>query len=253
MNATKLFPAIVSVLAKASCAGLLAFITVGCGNTDAQSQTPAATVADGKPAESKKPAPIEPKPAPSAMAPTAPGASDEQAPATYAVKLETTKGEIVIDVTRDWAPHGADRFYTLVKNGYYNDVAFFRVVSGFMAQVGISGDPKQNTIWRERRIQDDPVKQSNTRGMVTFATSGPNSRTAQFFINFGDNARLDSMGFPPFGKVRDMKRVDALNAEYGEGAPRGNGPFQARVQAEGNAYLKAEFPKLDYIVKATIL
>lgn len=226
----------------------------GCGNDPQPATTSVATV-ETKPAEPSQPAPTAPKPEPAtaAAASTPVAAGDEQAPATYAVKLETTKGEILIDVTRDWAPHGADRFYTLVKNGFYNDVAFFRVVSGFMAQVGISGDPTLNATWREKRIPDDAVQQSNTRGMVTFATSGPNSRTTQFFINFGDNARLDAMTFAPFGKVRDMKIVDALNSEYGEGAPRGNGPFQGRVQQEGNTYLKAEFPKLDYIVKATIL
>jgi peptidyl-prolyl cis-trans isomerase A (cyclophilin A) len=183
-------------------------------------------------------------------APPKPG----QAPETFAVKLETTKGDIVIDVTREWTPHGADRFYELVTSGYYTDVAFFRVIDGFMAQAGISGDPAQNTIWRAKGIQDDPVKQSNTRGMVTFAKSGrPNSRTTQFFVSFRDNSKLDRMGFAPFGKVRDMAAVDALFKGYGEGAPRGNGPMQMKIQTEGNAYLKKEFPELDYIVKASVI
>ena len=182
-----------------------------------------------------------------------PAGATTRAPQQFAVELTTGKGEILIDVQRDWAPRGADRFYNLVRIGYYDDNAFFRVVEGFMAQVGINGDPRINRIWRLRRIADDPVKQSNTRGMVSFATSGKDSRTTQFFINFGDNSRLDGMGFAPFGKVRDMKPVDALYAGYGEGAPRGSGPLQRRIQMEGNAYLKAEFPELDYIQTARVV
>ncbi len=178
-----------------------------------------------------------------------------EAPATYTVKLETTKGDLLIDVTTAWAPKGAQRFYNLVKAGYYDDVAFFRAIQGFMAQVGLHGDPEINKIWREARIQDDPVKESNKRGYVTFATAGPNTRTTQFFLNFGDNVQLDGMGFAPFGKVQDesMKVLDAINTEYGEGAPRGRGPSQGRIHAEGNAYLKAEFPNLDSIKKATVV
>jgi len=176
-----------------------------------------------------------------------------QAPDRYTVELDTTKGTIVIDVRRDWAPHGADRFYELVQNGYYTDVAFFRVISGFMAQVGISGDPALNTEWRAKPIPDDPVKASNARGTATFATSGPNSRTTQFFISFSDNSRLDGMGFAPFGKIKDMAPVEALYNGYGEGAPRGRGPDQGRMQAEGNTYLRKSFPKLDYIKSARII
>ena len=176
-----------------------------------------------------------------------------QAPAQYTVELDTTKGAIVIDVRRDWAPHGADRFYELVQNGYFTDVAFFRVISGFMAQVGISGDPALNVEWRVKTIPDDPVKASNARGIVTFATSGPNSRTTQFFINFSDNSNLDGMGFAPFGKVKDMAAVDALYDGYGEGYPRGSGPAQGRMQSEGNTYLRESFPKLDYIKSAKII
>jgi peptidyl-prolyl cis-trans isomerase A (cyclophilin A) len=141
----------------------------------------------------------------------------------------------------------------LVTAGFYDGVAFFRVVEGFMAQTGISGDPTQNKAWRRKRIPDDPVDQSNTRGMCSFATSGPDSRTTQFFISFDDNSRLDPMGFSPFGKVRDMAVVDQLFNGYGEGAPRGNGPHQGRLQREGNAYLEREFPKLDYIKTATVI
>lgn len=177
----------------------------------------------------------------------------ERAPERFAVKLETTKGEIVIDVTRGWAPNGADRIHELVKAGYYTDVAFFRVISGFMAQVGISGVPAKNTLWRAKQIQDDPVRESNKRGRVTFAMAGPNTRTTQFFINFRDNRNLDKMGFAPFGQVRDMEVVDSLYSGYGEGAPRGKGPGQGRLQKEGNAYLRAEFPNMDYIQKASIV
>lgn len=180
-------------------------------------------------------------------------AKPNQAPNQYTVELDTTTGPIVIEVHRDWAPHGADRFYELVQNGYYNDVAFFRVIDGFMAQVGISGDPALNAKWREDRIQDDPVKGSNARGTVSFATSGPNSRTTQFFISLVDNSRLDGMGFAPFGKVKDLTTVDALYAGYGEGAPGGRGPSQALLQTKGNAYLKESFPKLDYIKSAKII
>lgn len=198
------------------------------------------------------PAVAEPVTAPASPALLNPAAATEQAPARYSVSLATTKGEVIIDVTRAWAPKGADRFYNLVKLGYLNDVAFFRVISGFMAQVGIHGDPAVNAAWRVAKIDDDAPTQSNTRGMVSFATSGPDSRTTQFFVNFGDNANLDGMGFAPFGKVRDMAPVDALYSGYGEGAPSGAGPMQMRVQTEGNRYLRAEFPQLDYIRTATI-
>lgn len=181
-----------------------------------------------------------------------PSGANAEAPAQFTVKLETSKGEVLIDVHRAWAPRGADRFYNLVKAGYYDNVAFFRVISGFMAQIGIHGEPSVNAVWRDKRISDDPVVQSNTRGMVSYAMAGKDTRTTQIFINYGNNSRLDSMGFSPFGKVRDMKAIDALYSGYGEGAPSGAGPSQGRIQAEGNTYLKADFPKLDYILKATI-
>jgi peptidyl-prolyl cis-trans isomerase A (cyclophilin A) len=182
-----------------------------------------------------------------------PAALREQAPAQYKAKFETTKGVFVLDVHRNWAPNGADRFYNLVKHGFYNNVRFFRVISGFMVQFGIHGDPKVAAPWREARIQDDPVIQSNKRGYITYAMAGPNTRTSQVFINFGDNASLDGQGFSPFGRiVTGMNVVDSLNAEYGEGAPRGRGPDQGRVQMEGNTYLKKDFGRLDYVKKATI-
>ncbi len=211
---------------------------------------------DAEPVELAPERPARPA-APSTPTPSAgllnPPAQDMRAPDEYVAELETPEGTIQIEVHRDWAPRGADRFYTLIRLGYYDDVAFFRVVSGFMAQVGIHGEPSVNAVWRPRRIQDDPVVQSNTRGMVSFATSGPNSRTTQFFINFVDNSRLDGMGFSPFGKVLDMTPVDALYSGYGEGAPRGRGPDQGRMQSVGNSYLRASFPELDYITSARIV
>jgi peptidyl-prolyl cis-trans isomerase A (cyclophilin A) len=182
-----------------------------------------------------------------------PAALHEQAPAQYKAKFETSKGVFVIEVQRSWAPNGADRFYNLVKNGFYDNVRFFRVIPGFMVQFGISGDPKLSAPWREAKLKDDPVVQSNRRGYVTYAMAGPNTRTSQVFINFGENGSLDSQGFAPFGRViSGMEVVDKLNAEYGEGAPRGRGPDQGRLQTEGNAYLAKDFPKMDYVKQATI-
>ena len=182
-----------------------------------------------------------------------PASLNEKAPATYKVKFDTSKGSFVVEVHRDWAPNGADRFYNLVKNGFYNDARFFRVISGFMVQFGINGNPQISKVWRDANIKDDPVKASNKRGMITFATAGPGTRTTQVFINFGDNAGLDDQGFAPFGQVTSgMDVVDALYAEYGEGAPQGAGPDQGLVQSQGNAYLKKDFAKLDYIKTATI-
>ena len=182
-----------------------------------------------------------------------PAALNAQAPANYKARFDTSKGVFVIQVTRSWAPQGADRFYNLVKNGFYDNVRFFRVISGFMVQFGINGDPALSAKWREANIKDDPVRQHNSRGMITFATAGPDTRTSQVFINFADNNALDGMGFAPFGKViSGMNVVDQLYAGYGEGAPRGRGPDQGRLQAEGNAYLAKSFPKMDYVKKATI-
>jgi cyclophilin family peptidyl-prolyl cis-trans isomerase len=183
-----------------------------------------------------------------------PAALKEQAPPVYKVEFDTSKGPFVVEVHRDWAPNGADRFYNLVKNGFYDNTRFFRVIEGFMAQFGVNGDPKVSTVWREARIKDDPVKVSNKRTFMTFATAGPNTRTTQIFISYGDNSNLDSQGFAPFGQVvSGMKVVDSLYGGYGEGAPGGRGPNQARVQSEGNAYLASSFPNLDYVKKATIV
>jgi peptidyl-prolyl cis-trans isomerase A (cyclophilin A) len=184
----------------------------------------------------------------------APDRLQERAPATFRVRFETTKGPFVVEVTRAWAPRGADRFYNLAKAGYFDDVTFFRVISGFMVQFGIHGQPEVAAAWRDASIPDDPVKESNRRGTLTFATAGPNTRTTQLFINFKDNTSLDGQGFAPFGKVVEgMSVVDSIHAGYGEGAPYGAGPDQGRAQTEGNAYFRRDFPKLDHIKTARIV
>jgi peptidyl-prolyl cis-trans isomerase A (cyclophilin A) len=221
---------------------------------------PAAQVAKAKPAA--KPAAQVAKAAPAAGTKPAglmdPSKATETAPDTFKVKFETTKGAFTVQVNRAWAPQGADRFYNLVKIGFFSGVSFFRAISGFMVQFGIHGDPKVGKAWRPARIKDDKVDSkvaSNTRGKLTFAMAGPNTRTTQLFISYSDrNSRLDGMGFPPIGEVIDgMNIVDALHTGYGEGAPKGRGPAQGRLQSEGNAYLKAEFPQLDFIKNATLL
>jgi peptidyl-prolyl cis-trans isomerase A (cyclophilin A) len=182
-----------------------------------------------------------------------PAALKDQAPPVYRVNFDTSKGPFVVEVHRDWAPNGADRFYNLVKNGFYDNTRFFRVIEGFMVQFGINGDPKVSSVWKQARIPDDPVRVSNKRTFITFATAGPGTRTTQVFISFGDNRNLDAQGFAPFGQVvSGMNVVDSLFNGYGEGAPGGRGPDQGRVQAEGNAYLAGSFPNLDYIKSATI-
>jgi peptidyl-prolyl cis-trans isomerase A (cyclophilin A) len=182
-----------------------------------------------------------------------PAQLNEQAPDKFRARFDTTKGVFVIEVTREWAPLGADRFYNLVKNGFYDECRFFRVLDGFMAQFGINGDPQLMAAWRGATLRDDPVKESNRRGSVTFATGGPNTRTTQVFINYGDNSRLDRQGFAPFGRVvSGMDVVDKLYSGYGEGAPQGKGPSQAQIQTEGNAYLQKGYPRLDSVKAATI-
>ena len=172
----------------------------------------------------------------------------ERAPAIYKARFETSRGVFVVQVMRSFAPSGADRFFNLVKNGFFDDVRFFRVVPDFMVQFGINGNPSIQTVWRDQNIKDDLVRQSNKRGFITFATAGPNTRSTQIFINYADNSFLDNMGFAPFGRVVEgMEVVDKINAQYREQ------PNQGRIQSEGNAYLTKEFPKLDYIKKATIV
>jgi peptidyl-prolyl cis-trans isomerase A (cyclophilin A) len=173
------------------------------------------------------------------------------APAVFQANFVTSVGDFVIEVHRDWAPKGADRFYNLVKNGFYDDCRFFRVVPNFMVQFGINGDPAIQQHWRDANIPDDPVKQSNKRGFVTFANAGPNTRSTQIFISFVDrNAFLDATGFAPFGQViSGMETVDKINSEYGEGNP----DMQPRLQREGNKYLAATYARMDYVKKATIV
>lgn len=181
-------------------------------------------------------------------------AMNRTAPESFRARFETTAGDFTVEVNRSWAPHGADRFYNLVRHGFYDGTRFFRVLDGFVAQFGISGDPAVTRAWEGRTIPDDPVEHGNERGTITFATSGPNSRTTQLFINLADNPRLDGMGFAPIGRVVEgMSTVDDLHAGYGEGAPRGEGPAQGRIEAEGEAYLEEEFPELDVIERAYLV
>jgi peptidyl-prolyl cis-trans isomerase A (cyclophilin A) len=234
----------------------LPLVAAGCrrAETPAPSPAPTAAVATPTPAPSAAPSPTASAAPSGAAALLNPAQATSRAPDLFRARFETTKGPFVIEVHREWAPRGADRFYNLVRAGYFDDVGFFRVISDFMVQFGINGDPRVNAVWQEARIPDDPVRQSNTRGMVTFATSGPDSRTTQVFINFRDNHRLDGMGFAPFGRVVEgLFVVDSLYSGYGEGAPSGGGPGQGRIQSEGNAYLRARFPKLDYVKTARIV
>jgi peptidyl-prolyl cis-trans isomerase A (cyclophilin A) len=185
--------------------------------------------------------------------PSAPGA-DERAPDSYKVRFDTSKGQVLVAVNRAWAPLGVDRFYTLVKNRFFDGARFFRVVPGFVVQFGIAGDPALNARWHHASLQDDPVKQSNRRATVSYAAEAtPNTRATQIFINLADNARLDRKGFAPFGEVTEgMEVVDQFYSAYGQEPPLGGGPMQSRAEAEGNAYFERGFPKLDYVKKATI-
>lgn len=254
---------------------LLAFVACGGGEeprfrprASAQDHERSAHPATPRPAPTPPPPPpvsgTLAAPTPTPPGPTVPEAADPRlmtpaaltarAPDQFAVELTTSEGAVIIDVTRAWSPNGADRFYNLVTNGFFTDIAFFRVIDGFMAQCGIHGNPTVARAWQHASIADDPTGvQHNTRGFVSFATAGPGTRTTQFFINLVDNSRLDGMGFTPFGRVRDMTHVDALFHGYGEGAPAGHGPTQGRIQNEGNTYLRAEFPELDYILSARVL
>lgn len=177
-----------------------------------------------------------------------PASLTEQAPATYKAAFDTSVGKFVITVHRTWAPNGADRFYNLVKNGFYDETRFFRVVPDFMVQFGISGDPAIASPWQNASIKDDPATgHSNTKGFVSFATRGPNTRTTQIFINYANNAGLDKQGFTPFGEVTTgMDVVEKITSQYAQK------PDQGQIQSQGNTYLKAQFPKLDYVKKATI-
>jgi peptidyl-prolyl cis-trans isomerase A (cyclophilin A) len=214
---------------------------------------------------SQAPAPAKP---PAAKAPAAkktvaksssarlltPAALRARAPETFKATFTTTKGDFVLEVHRDWAPLGADRFFNLVRNGFFTNVSFYRVLAGSLVQFGASPDPKVAAAWSRAPISDDPVKQSNTRGRVSFAMSGPNTRTTQVFINLKNNAGYDAMGFAPFGEVVEgMEIVDSFYSGYGDMPDLGGqGPSQQRVSREGKAYLDKSFPNLDSIVSATI-
>jgi peptidyl-prolyl cis-trans isomerase A (cyclophilin A) len=213
----------------------------------AQAQTPS-------PAPAKKAAPAAAEAGPYDPALLKPATLTAKAPAEYEVKFVTTAGDFTIKVTRAWAPNGADRFYNLVQHHFYDGASFFRVLPGFMAQFGISAYPEVSKAWEQAVIKDDRGAQSNHRGFVTFAMAGPNTRTTQVFINFGNNERLDRDGFSAFGMVTDgMGVVDKLYGGYGEGAPDGRGPDQGRIDGLGRAYLEKNFPKLDSIKTATLV
>ncbi|MSP25024.1 MAG: peptidylprolyl isomerase [Myxococcales bacterium] len=204
-----------------------------------------AAVAD----ESATPKPDAPLPEPDPKL-LAPNETTGEAPATFKAKFHTTKGEFVIAAHRDWSPKGVDRFHQLVKLGFFSDIAFFRAVDGFVAQFGIHGHPKVSAAWQKANIADEPVKEGNKRGRIVFAKAGPNTRTTQFFLNLGDNKNLDAMGFPAIGEiVEGMAVVDSLYKGYGE-APSGH---QGTISAKGNAFLRQNFPKLDYITSAEIM
>lgn len=177
-----------------------------------------------------------------------PSSLHDKAPEQFQARFTTPKGDFVMELTRAMAPVGVDRFYNLVKYGFFNGAAFFRVVPGFVVQFGLSPIPAVNAAWDNAKLTDDPVQGSNIRGTICFATAGPNTRTTQLFINFGDNVRLDGMGFAPFGKVVEgMDVVDKLYSGYGEQ------PDQSRITKEGASYLKSQFPELDTITKAIIV
>ena len=175
-------------------------------------------------------------------------------PDSFVVHVVSSRGPFDVMVHRNWSPNGSDRLYYLVTNGFYDGLRFFRVIDGFMAQFGMSGDTAVGRVWRDLKITDDPVTQSNIRGRLTFATSGQNSRTTQLFINFGNNAQLDRMGFAPVGEVTNgMGAVDALYSGDGDGGDSGGkGPSQDKIALQGYAYLMRDYPKLDYIATAHV-
>jgi peptidyl-prolyl cis-trans isomerase A (cyclophilin A) len=184
-----------------------------------------------------------------------PAALKAKAPDDFKAQFTTTKGDFVVEVHRDWAPNGADRFYVLVKNGFYDGAEFFRVIPNFMVQFGIPGNPKIAAAWAHANLRDDPVKQGNKRGRITYAMAGPNTRTSQVFINFRDNSNLDSQGFAAFGEVTEgMDVVDKLYGGYGDMQEMGgHGPSPSKIESEGNAYLDKNFSQLDKIKTAKIL
>jgi peptidyl-prolyl cis-trans isomerase A (cyclophilin A) len=216
----------------AACAAL---VLSGCSSSQ-----PSKEAAEERKTSEPAPPPAAPAKAPEAPAPGA-------APDTYKVKFTTSKGPFIVEVHKAWAPKGAQRFYELIKAGYYNNNRFFRVVPNFIVQFGMAADPAMTRKW-DKQFPDDPVSQTNRVGSLTFATAGPNTRTTQLFINLKSNQMLDSQGFAPFGMVVEgMSVVESLYKGYGEA------PDQGQIRASGNAYLTANFPKLDYIKTAEIM
>jgi len=204
---------------------LIALALVGCSSPD-----------EGKKAGAPKAAPKAP----------------EKTPDVFKVVLDTSKGPVVIEVHRDWAPVGVDHFYSLIKTGFYDGARFFRVTHSYV-QFGIAGDPSTNGLWSTARLPDDPVKQSNVKGTLTYAHLGPGTRTTQLFFNMKNNKELDKHGFAPVGKiVEGMEIVESLFGAYGDMAPRGMGPDTSKIEIQGNKYLDAKFPRLDFIKKATV-
>lgn len=242
-----------------ACCVALALVLAGCagetGDAGGEAPPPADAAEGEAPAEAPEVQGGEavPPEANPLMNPSAPE-MNMMAPADFRVRLVTSKGDVVLEIHRDWAPNGVDRFFNLVRNGFFDGARFFRVLEGFVAQFGINGDPAIQSHWRTARIPDDPVVESNTRGRLTYAMGGPNTRSTQLFINYGDNSRLDSQLFAPIGEVVEgMDVVESLYSGYGEGPPGGAGPDQSRIQMQGNEYLNEEFPRLDYIERAEII
>lgn len=254
--------------------GALLIMFAGCGGDEPEEVTPAeeAPAIEAAPPQEEPPAetkteeeetPLEetvtPETAPAEevtaeAALKNPALANETAPGSFKVKFETTKGDFVVEATRDYSPAGVDRLYNLVKIGFFQDIAFFRVLDGFVVQFGIHGDPETAITWQDATIPDEKTVVSNQPGFLTYAKGGPNTRSTQFFINLVDNASLDARGFPPIGKViQGMEVVEALYSGYGEGAPMGRGPSQAKITSVGNSYLQKEFPNLDYIKTATFV
>lgn len=175
-------------------------------------------------------------------------------PEVWKARIETTQGPVVIEVTKAWAPKGAERFWKLVTTGFFDDSRFFRVRPGFIVQFGMAGDPTVNSMMGSTSIDDDPVKEKNARGTVAFAQAGKNTRSTQVYINLKNNAELDRAAFVPFGRVVEgMDVVEKLYGGYGEWSPPGRGPEAARIQRQGNSYLDAQFPKLDKLKKASVV
>lgn len=235
---------------------LVAALVVGCQKSPA----PASPAAASETPDASSDAPRQATATAAWTLPTdaAPALEDpqlatERAPNVFDVRFTTSKGDLVVRVNRAWAPHGADRFFNLVQSGFYDHSAFFRTVDGFVAQFGLSAYPEVNAAWLESEIRDDPVLLSNTRGRLTFASRGPNTRTTQLFFNLKDNSSLDGMGFAPVAEVVEgLEVLDALH-RTGEGPPRGAGPDQMRIRALGNAHLDENFPQVDRISEARVV